>query len=59
MSTETPEGRRATVWENLCVENGWSCHICGAFPQIGEQFEKGVCDDCRLTLNNEEFSNPT
>jgi hypothetical protein len=46
-------GRRPDIaWENLCLEKGWCCRICGALPEIGKQFENDLCEDCRLTLRN-------
>jgi len=33
-------------------KSGWCSKICGAFPQIGKQFEKNVCEDSQLLLNN-------
>jgi hypothetical protein len=57
MSTENPDLRKAAVWQNLC-ENGWACRIYGAIPDLGTRFEKNLCDDCRLTLHNADFSNP-
>jgi len=39
--------------ENLCRENGRACRICGTTPERGKQFEKGLCEDCRLSIKNE------
>ena len=54
MSTEDDlEHSKGVAWEKLCVESGWACRICGAIPELGEQFEKGLCEDCRLSIRNE------
>jgi hypothetical protein len=58
LNTENPDLRKAAVWQNLCAENGWACRICGAIPDLGKQFDNNLCDDCRLTLHNGDFSNP-
>jgi hypothetical protein len=50
---EDPERRKDVAWENLCRESGWTCRICGAIPERGKQFEKGLCEDCRLSIKNE------
>ena len=52
MSSRSTNPSRESAWHNLCVESGWCCKICGAFPEIGKQFDKNVCDDCGLLLNN-------
>lgn len=43
---------RESAWQNLCQESGWQCKVCGALPEIGRQFEKNICEDCQLLLNN-------
>jgi hypothetical protein len=52
MSTADPERRKDIAWEHLSLENGWSCRICGAIPDVGVQFENNLCEDCRLSLRN-------
>lgn len=52
MSTAGPERRKDTAWESLAFENGWSCRICGANPELGMQFGDYLCEDCRLSLGN-------
>lgn len=52
MSSPNTNPGRESAWQNLCQESGWRCKICGAFPEIGQQFEKNVCEDCQLLLNN-------
>jgi hypothetical protein len=52
MSTADPERRKDIAWEHLSLENGWSCRICGAIPDVGMRFENNLCEDCRLSLRN-------
>jgi hypothetical protein len=52
MSTPDPERRKDIAWENLSLENGWCCRICGVIPEIGKQFENNLCEDCKLSLMN-------
>ena len=40
------------AWQQLCEENGWRCRICGGLPEIGQQFENNVCEDCKISLRN-------
>jgi hypothetical protein len=49
---------RELAWQNLCIENDWACRICGAFPDIGTQFENNLCEDCKLAIKNQDSSNP-
>ena len=46
------EEAKHLAWEKLCAENGWSCRICGAFPELGQQLEDNVCEDCKISLRN-------
>jgi hypothetical protein len=52
MSSPETQPSRESAWQNLCQESGWRCKTCGAFPEIGQQFEKNVCEDCQLLLSN-------
>jgi len=52
MSSADPERRKDIAWDHLSLENGWSCRICGAIPDVGVQFENNLCEDCRLSLRN-------
>jgi len=53
MSTDA-DGRDQTIWKDLCLSKGWQCRLCGAIPEIGTEFEKGLCEDCQLSLRNYE-----
>lgn len=46
------EAERQLAWEKLCDENDWHCRICGALPELGQQFDNNLCDDCRFSLKN-------
>ena len=37
------------AWKALCDQNGWTCLVCGDFPEGGkpEGYENGLCDHCR------------
>ena len=50
--TGVSESARQLAWRELCVENGWSCRICGALPELGQQFENNLCEDCKISLRN-------
>jgi hypothetical protein len=52
MSSLNTDPNREAAWRGLCQESGWCCKVCGAFPEIGTQFERNVCEDCRLLINN-------
>jgi hypothetical protein len=52
MNTAGPERRKDIAWENLALENGWCCRICGAIPELGVRFKDNLCEDCRLSLGN-------
>ncbi len=52
MNTADPERRKDIAWENLCLEKGWGCRICGVIPEVGMQFKDNLCEDCRLSLRN-------
>ncbi len=52
MSSSSANSVRESVWRKLCEESNWCCKICGAFPEIGKQFDRNICDDCQLRLNN-------
>jgi len=52
MSTADPERQKAIAWENLSLEKGWCCRICGVIPELGKQFENNLCEDCKLSLRN-------
>jgi len=41
------------AWKKLCRESGWVCKVCGATPEVGEEFEGELCEDCRLQIRNE------
>lgn len=47
-----PESAKQLAWEKFCTENGWSCRICGALPEVGHQLENNLCDDCKFSLKN-------
>jgi len=42
MSSPNANPGKGSAWQNLCQESGWRSKICGAFPEIGEQFEKNL-----------------
>jgi len=50
--TEPLTHEKQVAWEKLCEEKGWSCRICGALPDLGQQFENNLCEDCKLSLGN-------
>jgi hypothetical protein len=37
------------AWKDLCDKNGWTCQVCGDFPQRGNPagYENGLCEHCR------------
>ena len=53
MSAGDSERDKRTAWENLCLESGWVCKLCGAIPDIGKRFDGDLCDDCKLSVKNE------
>jgi len=47
-----PDAAKQLAWQQLCEENGWRCRICGAVPELGQQFENNICEDCKISLRN-------
>jgi hypothetical protein len=37
------------AWKDLCDKNGWTCQVCGDFPERGNPagYENGLCEHCR------------
>jgi hypothetical protein len=48
--TGASESARQLAWQELCVENGWSCRICGALPELGQN-SKTTCAKTARSLS--------